>query len=339
MYVAITPQQLGSSYSSSVADYVAYLEKENEERALDSQEHFFNQYNDRIDPETVIKEIDGNTAKLKKKEPKFYSIIVSPSQRELLHIQNSSEYLKQYTRELMKEYAKSFHRDRTVTVNDIKYYAKIEHERTFRGFEKQILENAPYRKQIVKLENDLRKVERGELIGNTKQIELEIEKLMKEAPHKINGQMVVAGMKKEGLQTHIHIIVSRTDASNTYSLSPGSKYKASEAELNGKMVKRGFDRNSFYEAAEKTFDSTTGYQRNYVETYTVRKQFVKDPKRFYSQLMGLPINERTVAFKLMHKTGIHFPMIPTNNAQLAVATFKRLKRGLEVAIRSSSIGY
>jgi len=239
----------------------------------------------------------------------------------------------------MKEYAKSFHRDRTVTVDDIKYYAKIEHERTFRGFEKQVLENAPYWKRIVKLKNDLRKVERGELTGNTKSIKREIEKLKQEAPHKINGQMVVAGMKKEGLQTHIHIIVSRTDASNTYSLSPGSKYRASEAELNGKMVKRGFDRNSFYKAAERTFDSNTGYQRNHVETYMARKQFVKDPKRFYAQLMGLPTNERTIAFKLMHKTGIHLPMIPTNKVQLAVATFKRLKRGLEVAIRSSSIGY
>lgn len=339
MYVAITSQQLGTTYANSVADYVAYLEKENEERGPEDQEHFFDQYFDRINPETVIKEIDGNIAKLKKKEPKFYSIIVSPSQRELKHIQNSSDYLKQYTRELMKEYAKSFHRDRTVTVDDIKYYAKIEHERTFRGFEKQILENTPYRKQIVKLENDLRKIERGELTENTNHIRNEIEKLKQEAPHKVNGQLIVAGMKKEGPQTHIHIIVSRTDASNTYSLSPGSKYKASEAELNGKMVKRGFARNRFYEAAEKTFDGTTGYQRNFVEAYTARKQFVKDPKLFYAQLMGLPINERTIAFKLMHKTGIHLPMVPTTKVQLAVATFKRLKRGLEVAIKSSSIGY
>lgn len=30
-------------------------------------------------------------------------------------------------------------------------------------------------------------------------------------------------MSKEGLQTHIHLIVSRKDSSNSYSLSPESK--------------------------------------------------------------------------------------------------------------------
>jgi len=30
MYITITPQKLGGSYSQSVADYVDYLEKENQ---------------------------------------------------------------------------------------------------------------------------------------------------------------------------------------------------------------------------------------------------------------------------------------------------------------------
>ncbi|GAA4963980.1 hypothetical protein GCM10023315_10910 [Algibacter aquimarinus] len=42
-------------------------------------EHFFNQYGDEIEAKEMVKEIDGNTAKLKKKEPKFYSITVRPS--------------------------------------------------------------------------------------------------------------------------------------------------------------------------------------------------------------------------------------------------------------------
>ena len=54
----------------------------------------------------MIKEIDGNTAKLKSKEPKFYSITVSPSKYELKRLQNNSTDLKKYTRELMKEYVK-----------------------------------------------------------------------------------------------------------------------------------------------------------------------------------------------------------------------------------------
>jgi len=42
MYIVITPQKIGQSYSNSVADYVAYLEKENEGMEHENQEHFSN---------------------------------------------------------------------------------------------------------------------------------------------------------------------------------------------------------------------------------------------------------------------------------------------------------
>ena len=187
MYITITAQKIGKgfeTYQGSVKDYVAYLEKENQEVGPEpeEQETFFDQKEDMVGPEKVISEIDGNTAKLKKHEPKFYSLVVSPSQRELKQISNDAKALRKYTREIMKDYAASFYRDRTVTVDDIKYYAKIEHERSFRGFEKQVRENAPYRKQIAKLRNDLAKVERGALQGNPKAIQQEIHRLTQEAP-------------------------------------------------------------------------------------------------------------------------------------------------------------
>jgi hypothetical protein len=146
-------------------------------------------------------------------------------------------------------------------------------------------------------------------------------------------------MQKEGNQSHIHIIVSRKDTSNRFSLSPGSKYRASQVELNGKTVKRGFDRDKFFENAEKTFDKSFGHQRNFVETYKARKDFIKSPKIYYASLMKLPTNEKAIAFKLMQKTGIPImPSIPTNQAQLALKVFNTLKRGVGVAIKSSSIG-
>ncbi|MFS4493898.1 MobB family relaxase [Maribacter sp. 2308TA10-17] len=338
MYIAITPQKLGQSYSNSAADYVAYLEKENEGLEQENQEHFFSQTEDRISPDKVISEIDANTAKLKKTEPKFYSIVVSPSQRELKKIANNPEALKTYTRELMKEYAKSFYREKPVTVDQIKYFAKIEHERTYRGFENEVLENAPYRKQIAKLENDIRKVARGELEGTIKKLEQEITALRQAAPHQINGQMIVAGMKKEGNQSHIHIIVSRKDVTNTFSLSPGSKYKASEVEMHGKKVQRGFHRDQFFEKAEQTFDKVFGYDRNFVETYTAKKTLVKNPAMFRMLLGNLPTNEKALALKLLSKSGMRIPSIPTNKVQLALKVFHRLRRGMQRAIESGSIG-
>ncbi|AYN66475.1 mobilization protein [Euzebyella marina] len=342
MYINITAQKLGTNYSQSSADFVDYLEKENEGLEKEEMEHFFNQYGDEISAKEVVKEIDGNTAKLKKKEPKFYSVTVSPSKYELRKLQNSSEDLKRYTRELMKDYAASFNREingRKVGVNDIKYFAKIEHQRTFKGTDFQVRENQPFATKILELKQEVRKIQQGEAKGNIDRLKLKIAKLEREAPHQQNGKRIVQGMKKAGNQSHIHIIVSRKDASNSFSLSPGSKHKASEVEMHGKKVKRGFDRDQFFERAEKTFDKTFGYKRNYAETYKAKKDFVKNPKLYFAALMKLPANEKAMAFKIMGKSGIPLiPNIPTSKAQLALRVFKRLRKGAEITVKSSSIG-
>ena len=330
---------MGGTYTSSVGAYVEYLEKEDLGKLPELRENFFDQYTDSIAPEKVISEIDGNTAKLRKRDPKFYSMVVSPSQRELKAINNDPARLRKYVRELMKDYAESFHRNQQVTVDSIKYYAKIEHQRTYRGFERQVMENAPYRKEIAKLQNDIRKVERGEIEGKAKKLERKIEQLREQAPHKQNGKLITAGMLKEGFQTHVHIIVSRKDMTNTYTLSPLAKHRASEVMLNGNPTKRGFDRDRFFEASEKTFDRVAGYDRNYVETYTAKKDFVKNPARFYASLMGLPTREKDVAFKLLRSTGIKIPNISINQHQMAMNIIKRLQRGVGKALGSGEIGY
>lgn len=340
MYISITKQNLDKTFSQSSADFVDYLEKENKRKELGEQEPFFDQYNDHIPPEQVVKEIDGNTAKLKKVEPKFYSLTINPSQRELKTIKNDPVKLRRYVREAMKDYAASFHRDRPVTVDDIKYYAKIEHERTFKGYDREVKENRPYRAQIVKLENDIRKTERGELHGDIRKLEKQLARLKDRVPHKIDGKAIEQGMKKDGYQTHVHIIVSRKDVSNRYSLSPGSKYMESEAKLNGRMVKRGFNRNQFYERAEKTFDRMFKYKRNFVESYDARKIYLKDSHKYFAHLLGLPTGERGVAFKILGKAGVKVPMlnIPTSKVQVALKVIKKFKKAMDVARSASSIG-
>jgi len=341
MYITITPQKLGSSYAQSVSDFVDYLEKENKVVEQQDREYFFDQYHDQVSAKEVITEIDGNTAKLKKTEPKFYSITISPSPYELKRLQNSSTDLKAYTRAVMQDYVASFNREingRAITVDDIKYYAKIEHQRKFKGTDVQVRENQPYATRILQLKHEIRRIESGRQDGDIHKLKRTIARLEKEAPHQQNGRRIVQGMKKDGNQSHIHIIISRKDASNTVSLSPGSKYKASEVIMNGKKVKRGFDRDSFFANAEKTFDRQFGYQRNYAETYQARKDFIKNPKLYFSVLMGLPTNEKAMAFKILGKSGVPVLNIPTNKVQLAIKAFKRLKRGVDVAQKSSSIG-
>ena len=340
MYISVTRQHLNKTFSQSASDFVAYLEKENEGKSPELQEHFFDQNNDSIPPGQVVKEIDGNTAKLKKKEPKFYSLTINPSKTELKAINNDPALLRLYVREAMKDYAASFYRENPVSVDSIKYYAKIEHERLYKGFDREIKENQVYKAKIAALRNKIRKVERSELKGSVKKMQKKIEKLASEIPHKIDGKAIEQGMKKPGKQTHVHIIVSRKDITNRFSLSPGSSYMESESKLNGKIVKRGFKRDQFFERAEKTFDRLFDHKRNFVETYSARKSFIKDPKKYFAKVMGLPTNEKSAAFKILGKTGVPMPdlNIPTNKVQLAIKTFKNLKKAIRVAQRAGSIG-
>ncbi|WP_282030791.1 MobB family relaxase [Winogradskyella eximia] len=341
MYITITAQKLGGDYSQSAADFAEYLEKENQGLEQEDVEQFFNQYGDEIDAKEVVKEIDGNTTKLKKKEPKFYSITVSPSKHELRKLQNNSEDLKKYTRAIMNDYATSFNREingKPITVDDIKYFAKIEHQRKFKGTDKQVKENQPFATKILQLKTYIRKIENHQLDGNIKKMKSQISKLEAEAPHQQNGKRIVQGMKKAGNQSHIHIIVSRKDASNSVSLSPGSKYKGSEVEMHGKIVKRGFDRDAFFTKAEITFDKTFGYKRNYAESYKSKKDFIKNPKLYFTTLLGLPASEKAIAFKMLAKSGVPIASIPTNQVQLALKTIRYLKRGVDIAIKSGSIG-
>ena len=221
MYITITPQKLGGNYSKSSADFVSYLEKENEGLNPDDREDFFNHHASAISAEQVVKEIDRNTAKLEKHEPRFYSITVSPSKYELRKLQNSSEDLKKYTRELMNDYVTSFNREiqgRPVKIDDLKYYAKIEHQRIFKGTDFQVRENQPFATKILQLKTEIRRIQQGRTEGNIKQMQYQITKLERQAPHQQQGKPIVQGMEKEGNQSHIHIIVSRKDASNRFSL-------------------------------------------------------------------------------------------------------------------------
>ena len=343
MYITITAQKIEGHYAQSASAFVDYLEKENQGKPLYEVAYFFDHYNDEISAAQVISEIDGNTAKLKKTEPKFYSITLNPSARELQAIQDSPEALKRYTREAMKDYAKAFNREisgRPVTVVDLKYYAKVERGRTFKGSDKQIIENQPYATNILNLKQEIRRITRGEGTGNIKKLQLTIQRLEREAPHQLHGKRLVRGTPKPGPQSHIHIIISRKDASNRYSLSPGSKYKASDIDMNGKRVKRGFDRDTFYSNAEKTFDGMFGHKRNYVETYSARKTFLKDPKLYFSMISKLPTNERAIAFQLLQKAGVDTTLlrIPATKLQVTLKAINLLKKGIEKAIESGSIG-
>jgi hypothetical protein len=54
--------------------------------------------------------------------------------------------------------------------------------------------------------------------------------------------------------------------------------------------------------------------------------------------LGLPASEKAIAFKILGKSGVPIASIPTNKVQVALKTIRYFKRGVEVAIKSGSIG-
>ena len=107
---------------------------------------------------------------------------------------------------------------------------------------------------------------------------IEQERTFSHRDRSVQQQEQNGGEKKEGPQTHVHIIVSRTenldrfqerkqtgeiDRKNPLKLSPATNHRDT-----GKgAVKGGFDRVAFKEATERQFDQQFKYDRPLAETF------------------------------------------------------------------------
>lgn len=128
-HVNITASSSGSN-AGSCGQLVEYLEKENNLKPEQKAELWFNQERDDLRPYEVRQGIDTNTAKLKQSEAKFYLVNISPSQKELQHIGNDPQKLKEYARGVMAEYAANFQKG--LGPDDVKWYGKVEYNRGYK---------------------------------------------------------------------------------------------------------------------------------------------------------------------------------------------------------------
>lgn len=118
----------------SCTGLVNYLQHEDLERLKQGEhpEFFFNQTKDDIRGQEVIKKIDSNKAQLSKSDAKYYSVILSPSVKELQHLSGDSkersESIKAFIRnQVIPQYASGF--GKGLTAHDILYFGKIHYER------------------------------------------------------------------------------------------------------------------------------------------------------------------------------------------------------------------
>jgi hypothetical protein len=221
--------KIGAGGAGSSGGLVEYLEKENKLKPEQQAELWFSQHREQLAGQEVVAQIDHNKRNLGREDAKYYQVILAPSQAELAHIGSDSQKLQAFTRATMEQYAANF--GKGIESKDLVWFAKIEHSRRF--------------------DHTDRAVQLGEQ---------------------------QKGIAKTGDQTHIHVIVSRTEnlreyaagkknelheRKNPYHLSPLTNHKAT---TKGPVV-GGFERNSFSQRTEQTFDQAFHYERSLTESF------------------------------------------------------------------------
>ncbi|MBD8348958.1 hypothetical protein E2605_19000 [Dysgonomonas capnocytophagoides] len=119
------------SNTGSCGALVNYLNKENADYQLVDRELFFNHESYNITSNEVLQAIDNNHKGLRRNTPKFHSLVIAPTAQELYHIRQSTEKMKEYTRAVMEQYAKSFNlpNGKKLSSHDLVWFAKLEHKR------------------------------------------------------------------------------------------------------------------------------------------------------------------------------------------------------------------
>ncbi|MDC6367197.1 MULTISPECIES: MobB family relaxase [Flavobacteriaceae] len=283
------PKHTLGKNQGSCGDLVEYLDKENRDVPEMEHEHFFNHDGEHFSAAVVEREIDNNKGKLSSEETKFYMLTVNPSKAELEHLKGIMEakghdgeisderLFQEYIKDVMDKYAENFNREfsdgRPLTGDDILYYAKIEHERTYkhneRRYEKEMQHNKAVEKKIYQLKSKIGKDANPKQI---KDLHRRIDFLDKNFKRNAEGTIIKEGNLKDGKNLHAHIIVSRMDKSQQIRLSPMANHRQSKNKLNGKEVKIGFNRDEFVGKCESLFDEKFQYKRDYTKSYNYYKE-------------------------------------------------------------------
>ena len=140
--------------SGSCTSLAEYLEKESQEGDKEDTK-FFSNDGDSFEKDDVIMAIDHNNKGIAKNEDKFYMLTINPSHNELEHLigrsgtsnydelssgerETLNEKLQEYTREVMHVYAKNFERDKVKSGDALVYFARIETERYYRHYDRDV---------------------------------------------------------------------------------------------------------------------------------------------------------------------------------------------------------
>ncbi len=251
----------GGNNSGSCGNLVEYLDKENQEldqlaentqskgKSLEIQERkqdFFSHRSDNVSQIEVRESIDSNKRKLGKEDAKFFAPTINFSQTELKHLA-----LKATKGREVK------------SVWDMKTSEFKAYNKSLQDYGRKAMNN--YAQNFNRQEKGLKSgddlVYYGKIEHNRKYKGTDPEVLKGNAK---------SGQNKPGLQSHIHIIVSRKDKSQRLKLSPTANEKNTKRTIGKNKYTVGFDRKEWINKNEKSFDQMFQHQRKEVEKFEVQ---------------------------------------------------------------------
>lgn len=249
---------LGADNKGSCTNLALYLEKENEyldisirkstssEEALQLESRkqgFFSALETNISTIEVISAIDANKKKLGANDAKYFAPTISFSENELEHI----AFLATGKRNIE-------------SVWDLSLKEIEEYNRLIREYGRKVMDN-----YALNFNRQDKGIQAGTDLVYFGKIE-HFRKFKGTDKDAIKGK-VKSGTFKPGLQSHIHIIVSRKDKTQQLKLSPTCNETNTKRVIGGNNYQVGFDRVKWIDMNEKTFDEHFKYQRKELEKF------------------------------------------------------------------------
>lgn len=207
---------------------------------------FFNQYEINIGKIEVIGSIDTNIKKLGKKDAKFFAPTINFSQKEQRHL------LRQITKG-----------ENVETVFDLTPEQFKLYNNALIKYAREVMDNyaANFNRQHKGLKDGtgLLYFGRVEHFRKYKGIDKEVK----------NGNEK-SGDFKPGLQSHVHLIVSRKDATQKMKLDPTTKERLTNRKIGNNAYTVGFNRKNWIKLNEESFDRLFKYNRPELEKFEVQ---------------------------------------------------------------------
>ena len=249
---------LGADNKGSCSNLAIYLEKENEEldklikksssmneifQLENRKQGFFTASEINISTIDVINSIDNNKRKLGANDAKYFAPTISFSEKELSHIAFLATGKREVTSilELNSSELEQFN-------NLIREYGRKAMDNYALNFNRQ--------DKGIKTGADLVYFGKIEHFRKFKGTDKEV----------VDGKEI-SGQYKKGLQSHIHIIVSRKDKTQQLKLSPTCNEKQTNRKIGNNEYQVGFDRVKWINSNEKIFDEHFNYKRKELEKF------------------------------------------------------------------------